>query len=348
MKVFYRNKILITGLFPMIDFKIDGYIQKTGTYDKTIINTKHDDYIFYSGGYLVQSMYAIKDKKDIFYEYFENDELFEIEVSTLDNKDKLNEELLDKISVKVQLLEKKLRLITNLHIGLPIFKATIYDENNNFITYVGEVCAQSSGTSISKYDKNMKELLQNRLKFHIIDETLLDLESKNNRYKRAITFFINSFVPSSNSIRFTLLFSALESLFNIDGSEVCETISEYGSKILFLDSKKNKKLKMKLKDYYDIRSSYIHGNVPRPITEKNEFDLREIIREILLIYWNISISQNIFDATEMMNYLDKVDPKSLDLTIQLFIKCLHITDYDSFYSEVRSKLTHNQPNSYLC
>lgn len=344
MKVFYKNKILINGLFPMTNFKIDEYIQKTGVYDKSIINTEHEDYIFYSGGYLVQSMYATTGSSNIFYEYFESEELHEIEVSTIENNDILSNELIEKISYKVQLLEKKLRLITNFKIGLPIFKATIYDENNNFITYVGEVISQSSGSFISKYDDKMKLLLQKRLNFYIDDETLLDLESKNSRYKRAMDFFINSFVSSNNGIRFTLLFSALEALFNIDGNDVSETISKYGSKILFLSSKKSKKIKMKLKDYYDIRSLYIHGNIPRPITEKNEFDLREIVREILLIYWYISISQKIFDSNEIMNYLDATLPEQLELTMQIFIKSLHVTDYNSFYLSLCSKLLNNETN----
>lgn len=35
MKLLYKNKILISGLFPMKNYKIDGYVEKTGIfYDK--------------------------------------------------------------------------------------------------------------------------------------------------------------------------------------------------------------------------------------------------------------------------------------------------------------------------
>lgn len=342
MKVLYKNKILINGLFPMVNFNIDGYKQKTGKYDETIINTENEDFIFYSAGYLVQSMYSVKDKTGSFYEYFENEEFFEIEVAQIEDKKELEEELLEKISLKVQLLEKKLRLITNLKIGLPIFKAVVYDENREFITFVGEMFAQSSLSFIFNYDEKMKELLQNRLKFSISDESLLELESKNLRYQRAITFFLESFVPVNRGVRFTLLFSALESLFNINGESATETVAKYSSKILFLNPKGSNKIKMKIKDYYDIRSLYIHGNEPRPITEKNEFDLRELVREILIIYWYISTTYKIYDASKMLDYLDQNNQKTLEVIIQIFIKTLHVTDYDSFYSKICCKLIQGQ------
>lgn len=345
MKVHCKNKILISGLFPMENFKIDGYEQKRCKYDETMIKTDSEDYIFYASGYLIQSSYNPVEEDGIFYEYFENIEPIEIEIeSEINQKEKIEEEVLKKMIFKISLLEKKLRLITNLQISLPVFKTNIYDENNNHITYVGFTVGQASSLAISSYTDEMKKILVNRLKFNIADQTLIDVENKNIRYRRALTFFNNSFVPNDISVRFALLFSTLESLFNINGEEVSETVSKYCSKILYLSSKEEKRKKMKIKDYYDIRSKYIHGNEPRPITEKNEFDLREIVREVLLIYWNLSVSMNIYDAEEMMKYLDKTDQNTLHLLNQLFIKSLHITNYDSFYNFVKSKLEKNEMN----
>lgn len=62
MKTYYKNKILINRLFPMIDYKIDGYIEKTGEYDKNIINMKYPDSIFYTSGHLFSSVYSPKEK----------------------------------------------------------------------------------------------------------------------------------------------------------------------------------------------------------------------------------------------------------------------------------------------
>ena len=97
MKLYYKNKILINGLYPMVDYKIDGYLQKTGIYDESALNLEHEDIAFYCGGHLLQAMYSVKNKKGAYYEYFENDELFEIEVSSsLDSISELQDELLKK------------------------------------------------------------------------------------------------------------------------------------------------------------------------------------------------------------------------------------------------------------
>ena len=37
MKLFYRTKILISGIFPMKNFKIDGYTGKTGVYNSELM-----------------------------------------------------------------------------------------------------------------------------------------------------------------------------------------------------------------------------------------------------------------------------------------------------------------------
>ena len=37
MILYYKTKILISGLFPMVNFKIDGFIEKTELYNENII-----------------------------------------------------------------------------------------------------------------------------------------------------------------------------------------------------------------------------------------------------------------------------------------------------------------------
>lgn len=107
MKLYYTNKIIINGLFPIENFKIDGYTQKTGIFNESVIDTTQEDYVFYLDGFLTKSSYSIQGKKGAFYEYFESMELMEIEViSQIDDKKNLNSELLTKIGKKVQFLEK--------------------------------------------------------------------------------------------------------------------------------------------------------------------------------------------------------------------------------------------------
>lgn len=88
MKLFYRTKILISGIFPMKNFKIDGYTEKTGVYNSELmIDINNPDYIFYSAGHLIHSLYSYKGQKENLYEYFENEELFEYEIDDEISKD---------------------------------------------------------------------------------------------------------------------------------------------------------------------------------------------------------------------------------------------------------------------
>lgn len=70
MILYYKTKILISGLFPMANFKIDGFIEKTGLCDENMIDINNPDYIFYSSGHLLNSMYACKEKEGNYYEKF--------------------------------------------------------------------------------------------------------------------------------------------------------------------------------------------------------------------------------------------------------------------------------------
>ena len=46
MKLFYKTKALACGMYPMIDFKIDGFILKSEKYDESKTDPNHPDYIF--------------------------------------------------------------------------------------------------------------------------------------------------------------------------------------------------------------------------------------------------------------------------------------------------------------
>ena len=140
-----------------------------------------------------------------------------------------------------------------------------------------------SRLSVRDYDEDMKNILSQRLSFYIADSTILDLENKNVRYKRALNFYLKSFESQVIGIRFTLLFSSLESLFNITGDEITKEVSNYASNILFLNSKQRCSSKWKLSTYYGIHSRYIHGNDGYELTSKQENELRDYVREILIL-----------------------------------------------------------------
>ena len=351
MKILYRNKILINGLFPMKNYSIDGYKEKTATYDESNLDMKKNNNIFYLGGYLLFSLYSPINEKEKYYEYFENDNLFELEIpDDIYNDDyKRQKIILSRLIERVRLLEKKLRLISNMKIGLPIFEENIYDKNKKFLMNIGYICNKSSLLKIHNYDEEQKKIVLRRLStIHMSDNAILKLEEKNNRFKRALMFFNESFLYDNKSISFTLLFSSLESLFNfnVEGEKITDIVSEYTSKIFFLTPKKTKEFKYKIIDYYDKRSRFIHGDEPIIINDKIEFNFREIVRKVLLIYWNISIVYDIYNSKELRKLLDNINRTNLDFQVQLFIKYLDKDgkEYRKLYENIRKDLLASNTN----
>lgn len=329
MKLFYKNKILISGIFPLKNYKIDGYVEKTGIFDDKIINVNDPEQIFYSAGHLINSCYQCVGKDEVNYEFFESENLIEYEVSDELSKDEIQHLFIEEQSQKVGLLQEKIRLLSGLAITLPVFLTTIYRKNHELYTYIGNVDWNITNLKVHDYDDAMKQTLQNRLCFHIADSTIAELKEKNPRYKRALHFYNNSFNSSDVGVRFTLLFSSLEALFNITAENITNEVSKYASRILFLNEKQSNSSKWKIINYYDIRSKYIHGNDGFEITKEIEYNLREYVRKILLIYWNISMAYNITDAQDIKNLLNNIDNDSVDMKVQLFVKYIR-TDPDQF------------------
>jgi hypothetical protein len=339
MILYYKTKILISGIFPMVDFKLDGFVEKTGLYNENMIDANDSDYIFYSSGHLLNSMYSCKEKEGNHYEYFENEEMIKYEVDDEISRTDIEKKILDEQFEKVNLLQKKIRLLTGIGITLPVFKTTIYNDRGDFYTYVGGINWEVSRIAVSDYDTELKTKLEQRLHLYIADSTVINLEEKNIRYKRALNFYLRSFESQDVGIRFTLLFSALESLFNISGDEVTKEVSTYSSNILFLSSKERSKSKWKISTYYDIRSRYIHGNDGYQLTAKQESELRDYVREILLIYWNISMVYNIYDPQNIKELINNTKRNNLDIQVQLFIKYMRtpFDKYSELYNQIRSE-----------
>lgn len=337
MILYYKTKILINGIFPMRNLKIDGFVEKTGIYNPNIIDINDSDYIFYSSGFLLSSMYSCKEKEGSYYEYFENEQLVKYELTKELSKSEIETRIIQEQFNKINLLQKKIRLLTGLGITLPVFKTTIYNEEKKFYTFVGGVNWELSRLSAKDYNKDLKDKLEQRLHLYISDSTILNLEDKNPRFKRALNFYLESFESNDLGIRFTLLISALESLFNITGNEITEEVSNYASNILFLNSNQNHSAKWKISTYYDIRSRYIHGDDNYELTIEQETKLREYVREILIIYWNISTVYEIFDPIELKKLINTTRRDNLNLQVQLFIKYLRTpyTKYEELYNQIR-------------
>lgn len=341
MKTIYAKlKILINGLFPIEGFVIDDFLFQIGKYDEKVIDKEHPDYIWYSSGYFNFSCYKYEGNNESYYNYFKNQKLIQVEVNDdiYTDSTKMGNYILAELSRKVMALEKKLRLITNFPIGLPMFTVEIYDSNIKYIRTIGSIAQRVSFFDITNYDFTMKDMILNRLKFWISDDTLEDAENKIERYKRGLEFYNASFLVNEIGIRFTLLFSSLESLFNLTGEKPTEKICKYTSKILFESPDVEKKYYKKISKLYDIRSHYIHGNEPKIISDSIEFELREIVRESLLMYWCIFQRKDINTSEDVIKFLDKYNQTNVDFQIQIFKKYLYATSYSDLYEEIEQKV----------
>ena len=99
-------------------------------------------------------------------------------------------------------------------------------------------------------------------------------------------------------------------------------------------------------DYNDIIKNFTtYQNTEQEITDqteltiKQENELRDYVREILIIYWNISMSYNIFDAQEMKDLINNTKRDNLDVRVQLFIKYMRTPpkQYSELYNQIRSE-----------
>ena len=133
--------------------------------------------------------------------------------------------------------------------------------------------------------------------------------------------------------------SSLEALFNITGDEITKEVSTYSSNILFLNNKEKSKSKWKISTYYNIHSKYIHGNDGYQLTEKEESELRDYVREILLIYWDISMTYNIYNPQKIKELINNIKRTNLDIQAQLFIKYMRTpyNKYSELYNQIRLK-----------
>lgn len=82
------------------------------------------------------------------------------------------------------------------------------------------------------------------------------------------------------------------------------------------------KIKHKIGNFYDKRSRFIHSAETTVVTEKNEWDLREILRKVLLIYFFVSKTKNFSTTEEVITYLNETTYDTLDSTIKIFISAL--------------------------
>lgn len=324
-KIYVKYKILVNGLDTTIPYSIDGFTMKSAKFDKTMFNNKYEvnkEGMSFNLNFYLESCFT--DFKKLTYNYLENEDPDEIEVS---NKAIINSrtslKLLSKLKLynKINDLEMKMRLILNIPLIFQIVCYEFYDENKLFLTAV-QGNRQISFWNRLTYKISSEEIANNSrfsMDFNLMKST------GNNQFDRALEFYNESFESEKVSIRYILIFSALEAIFNLDTHNVTEKISTYSAKLLAEDDDKEyNQIYTNIKKLYKKRSDYIHGSKTNNITEIDENQLRYYVRKIINTYW-IIIWQTKKTAKQILEYLNS--DQKLELQVRLFISAINANNF---------------------
>ena len=333
-KISLKVKILVQGMVPIEQFDIHQYVLNKNELQRDLVEENEDDFFFIPLHLIKAVMQESASKKAYFLTLDKENLDIYIPEKILEDKERLNSFLTEEVVKIVLSLERELKIITNMDICLPIVYLKGNGEKYNFVKPFGFSNSTTSNIQAHDFTDDMKKLLGLRLSKGISIDSLGEVGEKNPRFERALDFYYDSFISSNIATRFTLLFASLESLFNLNGKMISSTVSKYTTNILFLEKDKEDNIFSKMKNYYSRRSFYIHGNTMKEISGELEFDLREIVRKVLLIYWCISLNEKINDPTEMLSFIEKNNRENLSPIIKLFILFLEDVDYVGFYNEM--------------
>lgn len=323
-KMYIKYKILVNGLNPVKTYTLDGFTMKKGTFEEKMFDMKynHDNI----GINLNMNLYLISclnDYEKLTYNYFESNELIEIEVSNKITKNNLSKVLNTNMEIinRATDLEKKIRIIFNMPILFQSINIEFYDENKKYMrTY--QANRPMSNWNRLTYNLPTNEIYNNsriKMDFNAMKNT------NNNYFNRAIEFYNDSFDSEKITNRYILIFSSLEAIFNLDTEAIAEKIARYSAKLLAEDNeKKYDQIYTDIKKLYNKRCNYIHGSKINNIKAEDEKLLRKYVRRIIIAYWMIILNTNM-TSKQILKYLDS--DEVLDLQIRLIISTINSNSF---------------------
>ena len=324
-KVYIKYKILVNGLSTKNKFEIDGFELKESRFNKKIFEEKYDcnfDGVWINPASL--KLYSCcTDYNDLTYNYLQTKDYLEVEVSNKIYKNIYNifnskKELIDDIYN----FEQKLRIILNIPLLFQIINIEIYDENKKFMTMY-QIQQTLSSWNRLKYNISSNEFYNNSRFWFDINYMK---KTNNNFYNRALELYNNSFDSNKREIRFILIFSALEAIFNLDSEDITEKLAKYSAKILSENNKDAyESIYKDIKVLYNKRCDYIHGSKIGKILDEDEKLLRKYVRNIIIIYWHI-ISVTKKSASQILKYLNSEE--EMDIMVRMAISTTNANSFD--------------------
>ena len=329
-----KIKLLVYGFPPFNEtFVMDNFKLNTEQMDYTLIKNITEKNPFIPSWYIYNCTFQLKNDENIYYNFFESIE--EIQYNISNSKAKNNNFIiqyfssLNDIEYTINNFKKKLRLIYNLRIIFPIYKVTIFDTNNKFIGHFIKANDFPSKLGLdSNFDKE-KVSKNSRTGFDL--KSFLLTEKNNVKFSRAVSLFNDSFESSDVSIRFLLLFSCLESLFITSKKDITNNLALCTSRILLYESEEDEiTMYERIKNLYNCRCKFIHGKKLNNISHDLEIELRDIVRYVLLIYWNLCLQgKNSNEIIKMLKNKEKIP-----LQTKMYAKVLKSDDYQEAYKEL--------------
>lgn len=316
-KWFIKYKIMINGFSVKEKYEDDGFVLKTGKFDKERISDKYDESL---NGVDIDIYRLLFEScscnyKNLTYKYLESNCLKEIEVSNKINKSNYyvliekNQDIIE----NVRDYQKKMRIRFNVPVLFQCVNVEFYDENKKYVGCYQVIFSLSVWNRLI-YKIDSKEFSNNsRFNFNINSMKSLN----NNYFKRAIELFDDSFESEKITNRFLLIFSSLEAIFNLDTEKVSEKLARYTAKLLSEDNKIEYALiHYNMKKLYKKRSDFIHGSKISNIKDEDEKLLRKYARRVIIIYWLIS-QRTKMTGNQILSYLDSEEKMSPEIRMYI-------------------------------
>ena len=325
-KIYVKYQILVNGFNVLSPYTIDGFIIKDEYLNEEIYKSQQS---ISSGNIPINLNYFIHhclvDYDKLKVKYFESKDYFEYELSDDINFD-VNEgqEIFEnnpRILETVFDLEKKLRIIFNIPILFQVIYIEFFDENKNkmFNIFVNN---KVSSWNRAAYPISKKEL-ENNSRFSINFELMKNTNNKH--FNRALEFYNESFENDKLSTRFILIFSSLETIFNLDSECVTKKLAKYTAKLLSEDNKlEYKKIEKDIRRLYKARGKYIHGFETDCITIEDEILLRRYTRRVIIVYWYIVLLCKM-SSRQILKELDS--DRKFDIMIRQVIAVVNATSF---------------------
>lgn len=220
--------------------------------------------------------------------------------------DELQNKVVEMVREQIDAMEQYLIFITNVHIFFPVVKINVRSDDGKVEGVLGycNICPMPHKKWIWLQEGIN---LERRLHFHINQEAFSEFRHHkcHTRYNRAFDYYIRAFHEYDHSSAFCILCSALDAITGCsNANDTKERLAKYSS-VLFCIPLEMDQIREKMRQYYKIRSTFIHGK-GNQITVQDEIELREYVRKFLIAYFLFWHEMGIKNEPQMLQKLDEI------------------------------------------